>query len=129
MSTTIGLGAQSAAANAWATYYATGTLILYSAAVPANAKAALSGNLVLATHTVAGFTESNGTITANAIASVTIDANAGAGTLATFGRILVGGISQWQGDVGAEITITPDANYVAGGTSNVTSLIMAMPDA
>ena len=47
----------------------------------------------------------------------------------TFGRILVGGVSQWQGIVGAEITVTPDANYVAGGTSNVTSMTLTTPDA
>ena len=125
MATTIGLGAQSASANAWAAYYATGTLVLYSGAAPATAKDTLLANVVLVSHTLAGFTESNGVITANAIASETIG-NTGT---ATFGRILIGGISQWQGDVGAEINITPDANYVAGGTSNVTSLIMAMPDA
>lgn len=124
MATTIGLGAQSAAANAWATYYNTGSLVLYSGSAPANAKASLSGNTVLVTHTLAGFTESNGTITANSIASETISAT---GT-ATFGRILIGGVSQWQGIVGTEITVTPDANYVTGGTSNVTALTMTMPD-
>ncbi len=124
MSTTIGLGAQSAAADGWATFYATGTLILYDGTPPANAKASLSSNTVLATHTLAGFVESNGVITANAIASETISAT---GT-ATFGRILISATSEWQGDVGAEITITPDANYVSGGTSNVTSLTMTMPD-
>ena len=124
MATTIGLGAQSAAANAWATYYATGSLVLYSGTAPTNAKTALSGNTVLATHTLAGFTESAGVITANAIASETIAAT---GT-ATFGRILISGVSQWQGIVGAEITVTPDANYVAGGTSNVTLATLTMPD-
>jgi hypothetical protein len=129
MTTTTGSGAQSAAANGYSAFYNTGTLIIYSGVVPLNAKASLSGNLVLATHTLAGFTELNGVLTANAIASVTIDANAGAGTLATFGRILVSATSEYQAEVGAEITITPDANYVAGGTSNVTNLILAVPDA
>lgn len=125
MATTIGLGAQSAAANAWAAYYNTGTLIIYSGTPPASAKASLSGNTVLATHTLAGFSESNGVITANSIASETIAATGEA----TFGRILISSVSQWQGIVGTEITVTPDANYVAGGTSNVTALTMAMPDA
>lgn len=125
MATTIGLGAQTSAATAWGTYFATETLVIYDGTPPANAKAALSSNTVLATHTLAGFVESGGVLTANAIASETIAAT---GT-ATFARILVSAASQWQGEVGSEITITPDANYVTGGTSNVTSLIMAMPDA
>lgn len=125
MATTTGTGAQSAAANGYASFYATGSLVIYDGTPPANAKAALSGNNVLATHTLAGFSETNGTITANAIASATIAAT---GT-ATFGRVLISATSEWQGDVGAEITITPDANYVTGGTSNVTSLTMTVPDA
>lgn len=125
MSTTIGLGAQSAAATGWATYFATETLVIYSGTAPASAKASLAGNTVLATHTLAGFNESNGVIIANAIASATIAAT----DTATFARITVGAVSQWQGIVGAEITITPDANYVTGGTSNVTLLTMTMPDA
>ena len=125
MATTIGLGAQSAAANGWATFYNTGSLVIYSGTPPANAKASLAGNTVLATHTLAGFGESGGVLTANAIASATIAATA----TATFARILISATSEWQGIVGAEITITPDANYVSGGTSNVTSLTMTMPDA
>ena len=125
MATTTGLGAQSAAATAYGTYYAAGTLIIYDGAAPANAKAALSSNTVLATHTLAGFTESDGTITANAITSETVSAT---GT-ATFGRILISTTSQWQGIVGAEITVTPDASYVSGGTSNITSVTMTVPDA
>ncbi len=126
MATTIGLGAQSAAANAWATYYATASLVIYDGTPPANAKAALSSNTACATHTLAGFTESNGTITANAIASETISASSVGGV--TFGRFLVGGVSQWQGIVGAEISVTPDVNYVTGGTSNVTLATLTMPD-
>ncbi len=125
MGTTIGLGAQSAAASAWATYYATASLVIYDGTPPANAKAALSSNTVCATHTLAGFTESNGTITANAIASETISASSVGGV--TFGRFLVGGVAQWQGIVGAEITVTPDVDYVAGGTSNVTLATLTMP--
>ena len=124
MSTTIGLGAQSAAASGWATFYNAGSLVIYDGTPPANAKASLSSNTVLATHTLAGFGESAGVLTANAIASATIAAT---GT-ATFARILISATSEWQGAVGSEITITPDADYVSGGTSNVTSLTMTMPD-
>ncbi len=127
MATTIGLGAQSAAAQAWATYYATASLVIYDGTPPANAKAALSSNTVCATHTLSGFTESNGTLTANAIASETISASSVGGV--TFGRFLVDGVSQWQGIIGAEITVTPDANYVAGGTSNITVGTIIMSDA
>jgi hypothetical protein len=127
MATTIGLGAQSAAASAWATYYATASLVIYDGTAPANAKTALSSNTVCATHTVAGFTESNGVITANAIASETISASSVGGV--TFARLLVGGVSQWQGIVGSEVTVTPDVNYVSGGTSNVTLATITMPDA
>lgn len=127
MATTIGLGAQSAAADStgYAGFYAAGTLVIYDGTPPADAKTALSGNTVLATHTLAGFTESNGTITASAIASATITATGEA----TFMRILIGGTSEYQSIVGSEITITPDANYVTGGTSNVTSVTMTVPSA
>ena len=125
MATTTGSNAQSAAATAYGTYYANGSLVIYSGTQPANAKSSLAGNAALATHTLAGFTELNGTITANIIASETIVST---GT-ATFARILLGGDSEWQGTIGAEITITPDADYVTGGTSNVTSLTMTVPDA
>ena len=125
MATTINTGAQSAAATGLSTYFSTQTLVIYDGTAPTNASTALSANTVLATHTLAGFSESVGTITANAIASATIAAT---GT-ATFARILVAGVSQWQGVVGSEITITPDANYVAGGTSNVTALTMTVPGA
>jgi hypothetical protein len=127
MATTTGLGAQSAAAGTtgYAGFYSTGTLVVYGGTPPANAKAALSSNTVLATHTLAGFTESNGTISASAIASATISAD---GT-ATFMRILISAVSEYQSIVGSEITITPDANYLAGGTSNVTSVTMTVPSA
>ena len=127
MATTTGLGAQSAAADStgYAGFYAAGTLVIYDGTPPANAKAALSSNNVLATHTLAGFTEANGTITASAIASATITATGAA----TFMRILIGGTSEYQSIVGSEITITPDANYLINNTSNVTSVTMTVPDA
>ncbi len=124
MAITIGLGAQSAMANSLSTYYGTQTLVIYSGVTPTNAKTALSGNTALATHTLAGFTESNGVITANSIGSETIAVD---GT-ATFARILVSGVSQWQGVVGTDVTVTPDANYVQNGTSNVTSLTLNVLD-
>lgn len=127
MATTIGLGSQTAMATGLSTYLATESLVIYDGTPPANAKTALSGNVACATHTLAGFIESGGVLTANAIASVTIGNSSTGGV--TFGRILVGGISQWQGIVGAEITVTPDANYVAGGTSNVTAMTLTTPDA
>lgn len=128
MTTTTGLGAQSAAANGYATFYATLELRMYDGTPPTNAKAALSSNVLCATHTLAGFGESNGTITANAIASATISATSGVGGV-EFGRIYDGATCEWQGIVGSEITITPNADYVIGGTSNVTSLTMSVPDA
>lgn len=124
MATTIGSAAQTSAADSWATLYATASLVIYDGIAPTDAKTALSSNTVLATHTLAGFVESNGTITANAIASETIVAT---GT-ATFSRILVSAVSEWQGIVGQEIIITPDADYVTGGTSNIISLTITMPD-
>ncbi len=127
MATTIGLGAQSAAAGStgFGSFYGAGSLVGYDGTVPVNAKAALSGNNVLVTHTLAGFTESNGTITASTVGSETIT---GTGT-ATFFRILISGTSEYQSVVGSEVTITPNANYVAGGTSNITSITMTVPDA
>ena len=127
MPTTIGLGSQTAMAAGLSTYLATESLVIYDGIAPANAKAALSSNTACATHTLAGFIESNGVLTANTIASATIAASSVGGV--TFGRILVGGVSQWQGIVGAEIIVTPDTNYVAGGTSNVTSMTLTTPDA
>lgn len=125
MATTLGGGTQTAAAAGIGTFLDTGSLVVYSGAAPANAKAALSGNTVLATHTLAGFSESGGTITANSIASATIAATG----MATFARILVSGTAEWQGVIGTDITVTPDANYVQNGTSNITSLTITVPDA
>lgn len=125
MATTIGSGTQTAAATGIGTFLATGSLVIYSGTPPANAKAALSGNTVLATHTLAGFTESVGTVTANSIASETIAATG----MATFARVLVSSTAEWQGIIGTDITVTPDANYVQSGTSNVTNLTITVPDA
>lgn len=123
MAITIGLNAQNAMVTAMANTIGTGSLVIYSGTAPANAKAALSGNTVLATHTVAGFgAASNGVCTANAIAAATVAAT---GT-ATFARVLVASVAEWQGVIGSDITID-NASLVAGGTSNVTSFTLTQP--
>ena len=126
MPTTIGAGAQGAAAEAYATFYATGQLRIYDGAVPANAKAALSSNTLCATHTLAGFVVSGDTLTANGIASSTILASSSGGV--TFGRIYIGSVCEWQGVVGSELTVTPTADYVVNGISSVTGLALTVPD-
>lgn len=125
MSTTIGLNAQNAMVTAMATTIATGSLVIYAGVPPANAKTALSGNTVLATHTVAGFGAAvNGVCTANAIASAAVT---GTGTnTATFARVLVSGVAEYQAIIGTDITID-NANLVQGGTSNVTSFTLTQP--
>ena len=119
---TFGANAQNSAAQAYATALGTGSLVIYSGTAPANAKTALSGNTVLATHTMTGFTTTGGTSTANAIADATI---AAAGT-PTFVRILVSGVAQYQANVGSEVTLS-DPNYVQNGISKVTSLAITVP--
>ena len=100
MATSIGLNAQNAMVTAMAGALSGGSLVVYSGAVPANAKAALSSNTVLATFTLNGFgTASNGVCTANAITSAT---SSGTGT-ATFVRVLVSGTAQYQCDVGGGV--------------------------
>jgi hypothetical protein len=116
-----GLITQTASAQAYADNLGTGDLVIYSGTAPANAKAALAGNTVLATHTMAGFGVSGGTVTANAIADATI---VGTGTnTPTFVRILVSGVAQYQGVVGTDVTLS-DANYVENGISKVNSLVI-----
>lgn len=125
MATSIGLNAQNALVTAMANLIGTGSLVIYSGAAPANAKTALSGNTVLATHTVAGFgAASNGSAVANAIASATVAAT---GT-ATFVRVFVSGVAEYQCEIGQGVTID-NASLVAGGTSNVTSFTLTQPAA
>lgn len=104
-----------------------GTFVIYSGTMPANAQAALSGNTALATHTLAAFTRSGGTVTAGAITNDTIDAT---GT-ATFFRCIVGGTAELQGTVGTSGTdaIVNTTSYVTGGTSQVTSMAFTVPAA
>lgn len=125
MDTTINTNGQNAMTDAFAGLIATGVLTIYSGTAPANAKAALSGNTVLSQHTLAGFGASvNGTATANAIPSATAAAT---GT-ATFARVLVAGVPEYQSTVGGGVTID-NANIELNGTVNVTSFTLTTPDA
>ena len=99
------------------------TMIVYSGTAPANESAALSGNTALATLTTTGWqAASAGNRTANAITTVQATAT---GT-ATFVRVLVGGTSVYQVNVGAGVTID-NANIVTGGDVTVTSWVMGLP--
>lgn len=106
----------------YGTLMAAAVMTIYSGTPPANADAALSGNTALAAHTLAGFgTASAGSMSANAIANDTIDAT---GT-ATFCRIVAGSYTE-QLAVGTSGTpvIVSSTSYVAGGTSQVTSMTL-----
>ena len=99
-----------------------GVLTIYSGTPPANADAALSGNTALAAHTLAGFAApSAGSMSANAIANDTIDAS---GT-ATFARLVAGSYTEQLavGTSGTPVIVTT-TSYVAGGTSQITSLTL-----
>ncbi len=100
----------------------TGTLTIYSGTAPANADTALSGNTALAAHALAGFAgASSGSMTANAIADVTIG---GSGTQTpTFARIVSGSYVEQLtvGTSGAQVIVS-SLSYVAGGTSQITSV-------
>lgn len=106
-------------------------LKLYTGTAPANIDTALSGNTLLATHTMTDpafaapvDTAPGGSMTANAIASDTsIDAT---GTL-TFGRITDSNdLDVYQVSL-AEIMVGTTA-YVAGAISAVTALVITMPE-
>lgn len=130
MAITLGLTLQNAMANQVTTTVGTGQFIIYSGTPPANAKAALSGNTALSTHTLAGFGSAvNGVITANAIA----DVNASASGTATFCRVLVGGTAQVQGSVGLSGSgadaIISTTSITSGSPVQVTSFTFTMPDA
>jgi heme O synthase-like polyprenyltransferase len=106
--------------NDFGTAIGTGTLTIYSGTPPANDDAALSGNTALAAHTLAGFASaSSGSMTANAITDDTIDAT---GT-ATFARIESGSYVEQLtvGTSGAQVIVS-STSYVAGGTSQITSV-------
>jgi hypothetical protein len=113
---------QNSQATKMATDHATSTLVIYSGAVPATANDA--AGTALATHTLAGFAAvSAGSVVANAIANDTIDAT---GT-ATYARISNGTqtnqLTLGLSGSGAEVIVT-NTSYVAGGTSQITSLTL-----
>jgi hypothetical protein len=117
---TINTATANAQLTAYGTRHATATLIIYSGTAPANADASLSGNTVLATHTLAGFgTASARSMAASAIADVAIAAT---GT-ATFARLSVGSEVQ-QLSVGTSATdvIVNSTAYVTGNDSEIVSL-------
>ena len=106
--------ARNEAANDFAADYGTAVLTLLSA-----------GAAVLATHTLAGFGASaSGVITANAIASETVGANAGAGTAVASAELTAGGLvyTLTVGTSGTDVIMSPDTTLVENGTSNISSL-------
>lgn len=130
MAITLGLTLQNAMANQVNTTAGTGQFIIYSGTPPANAKAALSGNTVLSTHTLPGFgSAANGVITANSIANV----NASATGTATFCRVVVSGTAQVQGSVGLSGSgadaIISTTSITSGSPVQVISFTFTMPDA
>lgn len=85
----------------------------------------LAGSTTLATHTLTGFgAPSSGVITASAIANATIAASgtATSATLTQSGRTLTLSI----GTSGTEVVVS-SLSYVAGGTSQITSLTITYP--
>lgn len=87
----------------------------------------LDGATVLASHTLAGFgAPSTGVITANAISSETIAATgtADGATISDTSGTYTLTVSGTGGGGDVEID---DLNYVAGGTSNITSLTVTFP--
>lgn len=108
----------------YGTAMGTGVLTIYSGTPPASADAALSGNTALAAHTLAGFAApSAGSMSANAIANATIT---GSGTnTATFARLVSGSYTEQLavGTSGTPVIVTT-TSYVAGGTSQITSVTL-----
>lgn len=100
-------------ATAAASFINGATFVAYSGTAPANADTALSGNTALSTHTGVTASATGSVITV----TVPSDAIDNSGTF-SFARLLVGGTAEWQGSVGAEISVN-NTNYVAGGNSNV----------
>lgn len=108
--------------NDYGTAIGSGTLTIYSGTPPVTADTALSGNTVLATHTLTGFAAaSSGSMTANAISSATIEAT---GT-ATFCRIVSGSFVEQLGVAtsGQPVTVNT-ASYSSGGVSQITSIVL-----
>lgn len=125
---TLGADSQAQVAEALKTKLnAGGTFVIYSGTPPANAQAALSGNTVLATHTLATFTRSGAVVTSGAIGNVTPSANG----VATFFRCIVSGVAEIQGTVttsgGGGDAIVNNTTYSTTGTSQVTSMAFTAP--
>jgi hypothetical protein len=115
-----------AAANAIAGLYNAGKLVIYAGTAPANANTALSGQTVLATHTlnVTAFGAAvAGLITANAIAAVTIAASG----VANFFRIFAsdGASDCIQGNISNQ-TVTLTA-LVALSATSITVSALTLP--
>lgn len=109
--------------SAYAGFFTSGTLTIYNGTPPASADAALSGNTALTQHTFAGFAApSGGSMTANAIADDTVDAN---GT-ASFARLVNGSYTEQLtvGTSGAQV-IVPTLTYTSGTTSSITSVTVS----
>ena len=105
--------------------FATAALTIYSGTPPADANTALSGNVALAVHTLAGFIAAAlGVIVANAIADDVID-NSG---VATFARLVLATKTMQitVGTSGAELIVNT-TTYTAGGTSKINSLTITQP--
>ena len=104
-------------------------IMLYSGAIPANVAAALAGSLLaqFAGNATSFGTIATGVLTANAVASTTGTAGAGAGTVATYYRINTSaGVAVVQGNVGgtgsgADMILT-NTNIASGQAINFTSL-------
>jgi len=130
MAITLGLILQNAMADQVDTTIGTDEFILYSGTPPVSAKASLSGNTVLSTHTLTGFSAaSSGTITANAIAPV----NGSSTGTATFCRVVKAGTAQVQGSVGVSGSgadaIISTTSITSGYPVQVTSFTFTIPDA
>lgn len=128
MAITLGADSQAQVAEALRVKLnAGGTFVIYSGAPPANAQAALSGNTVLATHTLAAFTRAGAVVTSGAISNVTPSANG----VATFFRCIVAGVAEIQGTVstpgGGGDAIVNNTTYSTSGTSQVTSMAFTAP--
>ena len=101
-----------------------GTITFYGGTVPASADAALSGNTAAAAHALAGFNAaSNGTMTAQAVADVTISASVNP---VTFCRIVKDTYVEQLlvGTSGAPVIVN-STNYVAGGNSQIVSITLS----
>jgi hypothetical protein len=122
-----------AAATAIAALMNSGTIRIYSGPQPANANAALSGNVLLVTLTFSPTAFSapvSGSITANAITSGTA-VNAGLATFArifqTNGTTVVMDVAVGEAGQGAYITLS-DTDIDAGGLVSISSFVHSVTE-